>query len=209
MTMKALRKHAAGFSLIEVMVVLVIIGIMATIGIPAYQRYTYAARQSEAHTMLRDILTAEKTELLKTGAFKAMTGLPSSAGSTCAPGTTDLSWAADNCPGLKYQYTVFVNGAAVVAVAATPGVPAIVAVAATTPTKFYATARAFVKKYDRNPSTSTTIGLDTWVIDELGNMYQWCDEVKVSAAAGTGCIALKTTYAEFATVIGTMTPAFK
>ena len=197
MTMKALRKHAAGFSLIEVMVVLVIIGIMATIGIPAYQRYTYAARQSEAHTMLRDILTAEKTELLKTGAFKAMTGLPSSAGSTCAPGTTDLSWAADNCPGLKYQYTVFVNGAAVVAVAAT------------TPTKFYATARAFVKKYDRNPSTSTTIGLDTWVIDELGNMYQWCDEVKVSAAAGTGCIALKTTYAEFATVIGTMTPAFK
>ncbi len=190
MTMKALRKHAAGFSLIEVMVVLVIIGIMATIGIPAYQRYTYAARQSEAHTMLRDILTSEKTELLKTAAFKAMAAMPSSAGSACAPGAADLSWAADNCPGLKYQYSVFVDA----------GVP---------PTKFFATAKAFVKKYDRNPSTSTTIGLDTWVIDELGRMYQWCDEVKVTSADGAGCIALKTTYANFATEIALLTPAFK
>ena len=193
MTMKALRKHVAGFSLIEVMVVLVIIGIMATIGIPAYQRYTYAARQSEAHTMLRDILTAEKTELLKRGAFIAMAGMPTAAGAACAPGVADLSWAADNCPNLKYQYTVLVE--AVVA-------PAV-------PTKFYATARAFVKKYDRNPSTSATIGLDAWVIDELGRIYQWCDEVKVTSAAGAGCIALKTTYAEFATAIATMTPAFK
>ena len=79
MTMKALRKHVAGFSLIEVMVVLVIIGIMAAIGMPAYQRYTYAARQSEAHTMLRDILTAEQTELLKTGAFKIMAAMPTAA----------------------------------------------------------------------------------------------------------------------------------
>ena len=190
MTMKALRKHVAGFSLIEVMVVLVIIGIMAAIGMPAYQRYTYAARQSEAHTMLRDILTAEQTELLKTGAFKIMAAMPTAAGNACAPGAADLSWAADNCAGLKYQYQVIPD----------TSVP---------PTKFYATARAFVKKYDRNPSTSATIGLDAWVIDELGRIYQWCDEVKVTSAAGAGCIALKTTYADFATAIVPMTPAFK
>jgi type IV pilus assembly protein PilA len=57
-------KSQAGFSLIELMIVVAIIGILATIAIPNFQRFQLKARQSEAKTSLSAIFTGEK-------AFKA------------------------------------------------------------------------------------------------------------------------------------------
>lgn len=60
--MKAVRmlKTEKGFSLIELMIVVAIIGILATVAVPNFQRFQAKARQSEARTNLSSLYTALK-----------------------------------------------------------------------------------------------------------------------------------------------------
>ena len=50
-------KNQKGFSLIELMIVVAIIGILAAIAVPNFQRFQAKARQSEAKNMLSGIYT--------------------------------------------------------------------------------------------------------------------------------------------------------
>ncbi len=50
-----------GFSLIELMMVIVIIGFLAGVGIPQYQKVLMKARQSEAKSLLSAMYTAQKS----------------------------------------------------------------------------------------------------------------------------------------------------
>lgn len=53
-------KNKRGFSLVELMVVVAIIGILASIAIPSINKYMAKARQSEAKTNLSSLYTSEK-----------------------------------------------------------------------------------------------------------------------------------------------------
>ena len=52
--MKTLPKHNNGFSLMELMIVVAIIGILTSISIPAYNSYTERARRAEGRAKLLD-----------------------------------------------------------------------------------------------------------------------------------------------------------
>ncbi len=57
------------FTLIELIAVVLIVGILAAIGLPQYQRALESSRVSEAITMIGNISTAEKLYYLQTGQF--------------------------------------------------------------------------------------------------------------------------------------------
>ena len=60
MTLQSIRKRIYGFSLMEVMIVVVIIGILAALAYPNLEKYLKRARQTEAKTNLSAIYTAQK-----------------------------------------------------------------------------------------------------------------------------------------------------
>ena len=60
MTLPSTRRRFHGFSLMEVMIVVVIIGILAALAYPNLEKYLKRARQTEAKTNLSAIYTAQK-----------------------------------------------------------------------------------------------------------------------------------------------------
>lgn len=58
--MKTQQRRAAGFSLVELMVVLTIIAILAAIAIPAYTRYGYRARRPDGQKLLLAVANAQE-----------------------------------------------------------------------------------------------------------------------------------------------------
>lgn len=51
----AARRRVAGFTLIELMIVIVIVGILATVALPSYRAYIVKANRGEAQAYLMDL----------------------------------------------------------------------------------------------------------------------------------------------------------
>ena len=64
-------RNAHGFTLIELMIVVVIIGILAAIAIPRFGSMGNDAKQKEADIMLKQIATLEQAFFAKCGSFTA------------------------------------------------------------------------------------------------------------------------------------------
>ncbi|MBN2468649.1 MAG: prepilin-type N-terminal cleavage/methylation domain-containing protein [Deltaproteobacteria bacterium] len=88
--MLKLRKKEKGFTLIELMIVVAIIGILAAIAIPNFMRYQAKAKQSEAKTNLGSIYTTEV-------AYRAEKDVYTAA-------MADLGWAAEGTT--RYSYGI-------------------------------------------------------------------------------------------------------
>ena len=93
-------KGQKGFTLIELMIVVAIIGILAAIAIPNFLQYQMKSRQSEAKTNLQAIKTSEVSFQAERGCYIGIAvevGQPAPAAGTktipCALGY----WCATNC----------------------------------------------------------------------------------------------------------------
>ena len=63
------KKPAAGFTLIELMIVVAIIGILASLAIPNFLKFQARARQSEAKANLKGIYTATQSYFVEYGTY--------------------------------------------------------------------------------------------------------------------------------------------
>ncbi len=71
--LKAQAASQAGFSLIELMIVVAIIGILASIAVPNFQKFQRKAKQGEAKGYLSAIYTGEKSFLAEWSTYTAST----------------------------------------------------------------------------------------------------------------------------------------
>ena len=103
-----MKRIQQGFTLIELMIVVAIIGILAAVALPAYQDYTVRAKMSEVMLAASACRTGI-TEIYQTG------GTP--------PGAN--SWGCENLSGAtsKYVGTIATDDNGVVNVSTTGGLP--------------------------------------------------------------------------------------
>ncbi|MBY0471096.1 prepilin-type N-terminal cleavage/methylation domain-containing protein [bacterium] len=81
-----IKNNKEGFTLVELMIVVAIIGILAAIGIPQYSRYQARARQAEKNIQLANIYTALQSFV---GANNTYTSCLNMAGYQPAVGATN------------------------------------------------------------------------------------------------------------------------
>lgn len=174
-----MKLNNKGFSLVELMVVVAIIGILASVAIPSVNKYMAKARQSEAKTNLGSLYTAEKAFFAEYNVYDSRfsaigfapegklrynvgfgaAGFQAGAGHgyTATPSTSHVS-ANAYCGAAG----AFVRGCTMLNGATNAAPPAINAASVTAANTFVAEAQAVI---------SSTIGAaDIWQINEVKSL---------------------------------------
>lgn len=86
-----MNKMQKGFTLIELMIVVAIIGILAAVAIPSYQDYTARAQVAEAVEMLTGVKTPLAEFYADKGRWPADASLADMVGNICGTGTVGTS----------------------------------------------------------------------------------------------------------------------
>jgi type IV pilus assembly protein PilA len=81
-TVKKLHNRRGGFTLIELMIVVAIIGILAAIAIPNFLKFQLKAKTSEGKTNLAAIRTAEESVFAEFGNYVSANASPAAYGGT-------------------------------------------------------------------------------------------------------------------------------
>lgn len=88
------KQNQQGFSLVELMIVLVIIGILAAVGVPIYTSNVQKAKMSEADAALGTIRTAMRVYYAENGHYPVVTS-----GTLVSDSTTGLGFAGNELSG--------------------------------------------------------------------------------------------------------------
>jgi len=97
------KRSEKGFTLVELMIVVVIIGILASIAIPKFSSLISKTKVTECKTILRQIVNLEKTYYLSNTAYVAFAEL-----ANCDP----IGFITPVAPTARFKYKFEVVGAA-------------------------------------------------------------------------------------------------
>ncbi len=152
------KKGKKGFTLIELMIVVAIIGILAAIAIPNFLRFQAKSKQSEAKTNLGGIFTAETSWFAENNVFADL-------------GT--ISWAPVGS-SVRYKYTLggaTTMGLASVTLVAADWAGTVPAVLNDVPNAVY----AFTAGAQGNVDTDTRN--DAWTMNDIRTLVNNTDDV--------------------------------
>jgi type IV pilus assembly protein PilE len=95
-----IMKKSHGFTLIELMIVVAVIGILSAIAYPSYTEYVLRGRRAEARTALMDLMQQQERFFTQTGAYAAplTTAFKAFSGDSAANGYYTLQAAACTAP---------------------------------------------------------------------------------------------------------------
>jgi prepilin-type N-terminal cleavage/methylation domain-containing protein len=93
------HKNSKGFTLVELMIVVVIIGILAALAIPRFMRATTKSKQSEAKGILKQIYVMEH-------AYRQDKDTYTAAGATAIPGGSFADIGVEIMSTARYTYTI-------------------------------------------------------------------------------------------------------
>ncbi|MEZ4744246.1 MAG: prepilin-type N-terminal cleavage/methylation domain-containing protein [Bdellovibrionota bacterium] len=112
--MKFLDKDmkASGFSLVELMIVVAIIGVLAALAIPKFASFQAKARMTEAKTNLAHLYTLEEAFYGDNERYETMAAMGSdlTAANGCTSPNNNLGFKVTPCPAanakVRYQYEI-------------------------------------------------------------------------------------------------------
>ncbi|MDM9225657.1 type IV pilin protein, partial [Klebsiella pneumoniae] len=83
------RKQSRGFTLIELMIVVAVIGILAAVAYPSYQEYVRKSKRAEGRTALMELLQQQERYMTQNNTYFAI-------GTTGATSTPFKTFSGDN-----------------------------------------------------------------------------------------------------------------
>jgi type IV pilus assembly protein PilE len=92
-------KMKKGFTLVELIIVIIIVGILASIGLTQYNKVVEKSRAAEARMVLGTLRSAETAEMNENGAYQTVSGLGVGAPDGACASTHYFSYACNNGTG--------------------------------------------------------------------------------------------------------------
>src|SRR3954469_5695253 len=102
------RKGRAGFTLLEVMIVVVIVGVLAAIALPAYQSQVRKSNRSAAQQFMQDVATKEQQIMMDRRGY-VTAAAPADFVNTPSASPSGVGLAAPSTTTGKYDFSVAVT----------------------------------------------------------------------------------------------------